>query len=344
MAMTGYKWRLDRLQPNPKNPRTDSKGAGFDELVASIRAQGILQPLLVSNDGLILAGHRRFEAAKELGLTEVPIVILNQVEEGDLDVVCLIENLMRSNLTAFEVMNYLESLRERLDLSPADISEMTGISEQSVRNYFRLAEAPAEIRSLLESDEISMGAALALARADDPEAVAEILQDEDKSKPTVHRKLRERRERKAVNTLATETKDRLRAHLQKTRNTVNALWQDCPNDRVGARLYKSWLADLDDFEDGIFAESQKEALIAVWNNGYRTELDMARVTGMDREDVRTAMIQLAEEGIFYAVKRGGKTEQGRGAFEVLWHKVGEPLGSSFVPIVSSNDYMGAAAE
>lgn len=166
-ANGGNVWPLAKLRPNPNNPRVDVRAEDFDGLVASVRAQGVLQPLLVSRDGMILAGHRRYEAAKQIGLESVPIRILTEAEPGDHDLICLIENLMRSNLTVIETANYLLALQERRAMDASTISDLTGISRDTIRKYLKIAQAPEPIRQGLQNERLTVDAALALAGQDE---------------------------------------------------------------------------------------------------------------------------------------------------------------------------------
>ena len=90
------------LRPNPLNPRGDVGGSGLEELAASIDAQGVLQPLLVTPDGVVVAGHRRLAAARMAGLDEVPVVLreLDPVQQQE---IMLVENLQRRTLTRYEL-------------------------------------------------------------------------------------------------------------------------------------------------------------------------------------------------------------------------------------------------
>jgi ParB family chromosome partitioning protein len=90
------------LSPNPLNPRGAVDGPGLDELAASIRAQGVLQPLLITPDGVVVAGHRRLAAARIAGLDEVRVVVrdLDPVQQQE---IMLVENLQRQDLSAIEL-------------------------------------------------------------------------------------------------------------------------------------------------------------------------------------------------------------------------------------------------
>lgn len=174
MPISGQQWQIERLQPNPNNPREDVRGPGFDELVASVRLHGVLQPLLVTRDGLVLAGHRRLEAAKAAYLDSVPVRVFESGEEDDNDAICLIENLLRSDLQPIEVGRYLQRLQSRNHLSVTEISELTGIATVTIRNYLRIMDGPPEIVSALAEDRIGLGTAAELAKCDN-ETVADLI-------------------------------------------------------------------------------------------------------------------------------------------------------------------------
>jgi len=93
---------VNDLRPNPLNPRGELHVAGLDELADSIRAQGVLQPLLVTPGGVVVAGHRRLAAARMAGLSEVPVVVrdLDAVQQQE---IMLVENLQRQDLSAVEL-------------------------------------------------------------------------------------------------------------------------------------------------------------------------------------------------------------------------------------------------
>ena len=98
-------WPVTRLRPNPLNPRTELQTTGLDELAASIRAQGVLQPLLVTPQGLVVAGHRRLAAARLAGLEVVPVLVrdLDPVRQQE---IMLVENLQRAELTPVDPVVY----------------------------------------------------------------------------------------------------------------------------------------------------------------------------------------------------------------------------------------------
>ncbi len=95
-------WPLHSLQANPLNPRGELHAAGLEELADSIRAQGVLQPLLITPSGVVVAGHRRMAAARMAGMADVPVVI-RELDASEQQEVMLVENLQRQDLSAVEL-------------------------------------------------------------------------------------------------------------------------------------------------------------------------------------------------------------------------------------------------
>jgi ParB family transcriptional regulator, chromosome partitioning protein len=154
-------WPIEQLQPNPNNPRRGiTEDPSFDGLVSSIQDQGILQPLLINDDGMILAGHRRYEAALRIGLKHVPVRRLPSRHNHQL--VPLIENLQRSNLSVLDVADYLFRCREEFKMTIPMIAQVTGIGTTTISQYLKLVMAPKELRERLERDDITLGAAVAM--------------------------------------------------------------------------------------------------------------------------------------------------------------------------------------
>lgn len=171
---------LSRLVANPRQPRTRFETEGLETLSASILEHGVLQPLLVSEDGagryLILAGERRWRAAKQAGLERVPVVIRERVD-GQLELeLALVENLQRRDLTALEEARAFEQLRADRGLSQAQIAERVGIDRSTVANSLRLLKLPERIQHLVEEGRLSAGhgrTLLAFGSADEMETWAD---------------------------------------------------------------------------------------------------------------------------------------------------------------------------
>ncbi|ODS63866.1 MAG: chromosome partitioning protein ParB [Arenimonas sp. SCN 70-307] len=179
---------LAQLQPGKYQPRSAMDPAKLTELAESIKAQGLIQPIVVraignGKDGQaryeIIAGERRWRAATQAGLTDVPVV-LREVDDRASIAMALIENIQREDLNPLEEALALSRLIDEFSLTHQQAAEAVGRSRASVSNLLRLLELPEGIRKLLEERQLEMGharalltlapqAALALAR----EAVAE---------------------------------------------------------------------------------------------------------------------------------------------------------------------------
>ncbi len=166
-AQAGFSMiEIERLEANPRQPRTRFDPADLESLAASIREHGILQPLLVSEEGggryLILAGERRWRAAGIAGLDRVPAVIREKVDDQVELELALVENLQRRDLTPFEEARAYEHLRVDRGLSTAEIARRVGIDRSTVANALRLLRLPDEIQALIEAGELSAGHGRAL--------------------------------------------------------------------------------------------------------------------------------------------------------------------------------------
>jgi ParB family transcriptional regulator, chromosome partitioning protein len=155
---------IDAIRPNPMQPRTVFQPDRLEELAASIRVHGIIQPLIVreTNTGhQIVAGERRWRAARIAGLTEVPIVIQDIADPAMLEV-ALIENIQREDLNPIETAHAYERLARDLGLSQEEIARRTGKDRTSIANTLRLLKLPTEIQLLLAEHRLSMGHAKAI--------------------------------------------------------------------------------------------------------------------------------------------------------------------------------------
>jgi ParB family transcriptional regulator, chromosome partitioning protein len=150
---------VTNIVPNPFQPREVFDEAAIDELAASIREKGLLQPLLVRplGDGYqLIAGERRFRAAQRAGLDHVPISV-RDVDDGESFELALIENLQRENLNPVEEARAFKRLGDEFHLSQEDIATRVGKSRSAVTNSIRLLQLPASVIAQLESGELSAG-------------------------------------------------------------------------------------------------------------------------------------------------------------------------------------------
>jgi len=155
---------LGQIQPNPMQPRTHFNSDGLEELAASIRANGIIQPLIVRRlgDGYqIVAGERRWRAARLAELEEVPVVIQDVADRSMLEL-ALIENIQREDLNPIETAHAFERLGRELGLSQEEIGRRTGKDRTSIANIVRLLKLPKEVQLLVAERRLSMGHARAI--------------------------------------------------------------------------------------------------------------------------------------------------------------------------------------
>jgi ParB family chromosome partitioning protein len=152
------------IHPNPVQPRSIFQPERLEELAASIRANGIIQPLIVRRSGdeyQIIAGERRWRAAQMAGLTEVPVVVQDVADARMLEV-ALIENIQREDLNPIETAHAYERLHRELGLSQEEIGRRTGKDRTSIVNTMRLLRLPDPVQSLLAAQRLSMGHARAI--------------------------------------------------------------------------------------------------------------------------------------------------------------------------------------
>jgi len=163
MAAEARPIRIDEIRPNPFQPRTKAE-ENLDELVASIKTHGVLQPIMVRRrrDGYeVVMGERRLRASKLAGLEQVPAVI-REVDELEMLEFALIENLQRQNLNPIdEAMGY-KRLNEEFSQTHETIAEKVGKDRSTVTNALRLLTLPFKVRDVLAAGQISAGHARAL--------------------------------------------------------------------------------------------------------------------------------------------------------------------------------------
>ena len=166
---------IDLLSPSDQQPRLMIDEGKLDELAASIRANGIIQPILVRRVGAvyrIIAGERRWRAAQRAGLLKVP-VILREVPDGSerqLLEIALVENLQREDLNPVDEALAYQRLADEFNMTQDQIAAAVGKDRTSVANYVRLLRLPDEVRGDLSSGNLSMGHARALLALTDPAA------------------------------------------------------------------------------------------------------------------------------------------------------------------------------
>ena len=162
---------LGKLVPNPDQPRKTFDEAALDELAASIRLHGIIQPVIVEEAGdgtfLIIAGERRYKAAERAGLREVPVVVRTFTPEKKLEI-ALIENVQREDLNPVEEAEAYRGLMDAASLSQEEVAEKVGKSRPTVANALRLLKLPADILEALRRGDLTSGHARAVLSVTNP--------------------------------------------------------------------------------------------------------------------------------------------------------------------------------
>jgi ParB family chromosome partitioning protein len=165
-------WRvipLDSIQPNPHQPRRTMNEAGLADLAASLKTNGLIQPVVVRAIGdayQLIAGERRFRAAKIAGLTEIP-AILREADAYAQAQWALVENIHREDLNPLERALAYNELMTQLGLTQAELAARLGEQRSSIANYLRLLDLVEPVRQLVREDKLSLGHAKVLAGVTD---------------------------------------------------------------------------------------------------------------------------------------------------------------------------------
>ena len=166
---------VEALQPGKYQPRTGMDPERLAELAASIRVHGVVQPVVVRRIGAsryeIIAGERRWRAAQQAGLHEIPVVVRDIPDQAAI-AIALIENIQREDLNPLEEAQALKRLIDEFDLTHQDAADAVGRSRAAVSNLLRLLELPAEIRVLVQTGALEMGHARALLSLAVPMAIS----------------------------------------------------------------------------------------------------------------------------------------------------------------------------
>ena len=175
------KLALNKIQPNPNQPRKHFDAIALDELSQSIARYGVLQPLIVlisknqADTFIIVAGERRWRAAQQAGLKQVPCIVREREELEQLEV-SLIENVQRVDLTPIEQAVSIERLHQEFNISYQEIAKRLGKAKTTVHNIVRLLQLPKAAREALSTERISEGHARAiLALKDTPKEQQKLL-------------------------------------------------------------------------------------------------------------------------------------------------------------------------
>jgi ParB family chromosome partitioning protein len=170
---------IDLIRPNKFQPRTAIDDERLEDLARSIRANGVIQPILVRRAGdryELIAGERRWRASQRAGLLKIPVVV-RDIPEDKLLAVALIENIQREDLNPIEEAHAYRRLSDDFHLTQEQIAESVGKDRSSIANYVRLLKLPNEVRESVASGGLSMGHARALAGITDEDTLLRLARD-----------------------------------------------------------------------------------------------------------------------------------------------------------------------
>jgi len=170
---------ISKIEANPYQPRTKFDEEALNELAQSIKELGIVQPITVrkinNNSYQLIAGERRYRAAKIAGLTKVPVYI-RMAEDDKMLELALVENIQREDLDSIEVAISYQRLIDECKLTQESLSDRVGKKRSTISNYLRLLRLPAEIQKGIREKRLLMGHARALVNVDDPKSQLDIFQ------------------------------------------------------------------------------------------------------------------------------------------------------------------------
>ena len=160
---------IERVQRSPYQPRQSMQPEALEALAESIRQQGVMQPVVVREVGgeyQLIAGERRWRAAQQAGLQEIPAIV-REASDSEAAAMALVENLQREDLNPLEEARAFSTLVEHFDLTHQQVADATGRSRTAVSNSLRLLTLPAAVKDLLDQGRIEMGHARALLALDE---------------------------------------------------------------------------------------------------------------------------------------------------------------------------------
>jgi ParB family chromosome partitioning protein len=196
---------IDRVRPNPRNPRRNFSESDLDELATSIAERGIIQPVVVrsvrgSADHFeIIAGERRWRAAQRAGIHEIPIVVLDVSDSEALEL-AIIENVQRADLNPLEEASGYQALADEFGYGQEDIAKTVGKSRSHVANTLRLLKLPEPVKTFINAGQLSAGHARALLGQPDPESMAREIIEHGLNVRQVEALAQEQKARPAKNT------------------------------------------------------------------------------------------------------------------------------------------------
>ena len=230
--------RISRITPRGDQPRKTFDENALQVLADSIRTHGVIQPIVVREVGglsenyEIIAGERRWRAAKMAGLDEIPTVIMSG-DELKVAEVALIENLQRKDLNPIEEAMAYRALIERFGLKQEEVAQQAGKSRSAIANMLRLLELPEEILELVQDEKLSMGHARTLLGLEDEEKMmplAEMILEKDLSVREVETLVRK------YNAVSEETEEVEETHASNQRRVYRKELEDKARTALGRKV------------------------------------------------------------------------------------------------------------
>lgn len=170
---------IERIIPGKHQPRTDFDENSLKELARSIKQRGIIQPIVVSRVGdgtfRIIAGERRWRAARIAGVGKIPAIVKDVSSAEEIEI-ALIENIQREDLDPVETAQAFETLLKEFNITQEELSKRVGKDRATIANYLRILKLPEDIKKYLKNGTLTMGHAKAILSVDDPEKQGEIAQ------------------------------------------------------------------------------------------------------------------------------------------------------------------------
>ncbi|ACL71098.1 nucleoid occlusion protein [Halothermothrix orenii] len=219
---------VDKIEPNPYQPRKDFKEEDLNELADSIKSYGVIQPITVrvKDDGYeLIAGERRLRASRYLGLNEIPAVI-KELTDREMAEIALVENLQRKDLNFMEEARAYQKLLEQFKLTQKELAQRLGKSQSTIANKLRLLSLSNDVQEQINSPLITERHARALLKLDNKEQQIKVIEEIKDKKLTVKQteqmvnKLLDNKNRKAK--VVTVYKD-LRIFTNSLKKTINEM-------------------------------------------------------------------------------------------------------------------------
>lgn len=245
---------IDLIDPNPEQPRTRFVEAGLEELAASIRSNGIVQPIVVRRQGdryQIVAGERRWRAAQRAGLRRVPVTLRDIPDEKLLEI-ALIENIQRQELNPVEEARAYRKLVDNIGFTQEELSERVGKNRSMISTAMRLLKLPDTILEMVEEEKLTAGHARALLVVDHAQQqieVARAIVDFDLTVREAERMIKKQARQKSVNEVdkdVTPAKDaNVRLAETKLMRALGTNVKISPSAKGGGKIELEYYSDMD---------------------------------------------------------------------------------------------------